>query len=261
MDPLAPRVAQRFAGEVVKLVPKPHGPQIEINGKHYVLSTDSGPLMGDLAEKQEPSEGGARIISPPEHANKWRYLWAYNTDEQVLAMWRVSDGDEKVWENAKHAGSQIIRLDKKGQLNRVKAQEFHAIVAWMRKKTQEVLEALKESVEANKDDAEKALDVLVREYFDKHVKHHIEKGLADVARGAHPFGFKPYDPKAEHVSIDRQASVYVISQILKKEMAEPKVEAWLRQHKFDMNAVHNQALEWAIGDVRDAAFEKYLPPR
>lgn len=261
MDPLAPRVAARFAGEVVKLVPKPHGPKVEIGGHHYVLSTDSGPLAGDLAERFEAPEGGARVIGPPEHANKWKFLWAYDTDNQVLAMWRVSDGDEKVWESAKHAGSTIVKLDKKGQLNRVGGSEFHQIEAWMHKRTEETIEALKESVEANKDATEKELDRLVREYFEKHVAHHMERALADVAKGATPIGFKPHDPKAQHVSLVRQASVYVIGQILKRMMSEAKVEEYLRQHKFDTAAVHNQALEWAIGDVRDEAFEKYLPPR
>jgi hypothetical protein len=261
MDPLAPRVAARFAGEVVHLVPKPQGPKVEIGARHYVLSTDSGPLAGDLEERIAPPEGGARIISPPPHANKWRYLWAYDTEAQVLAMWRVSDGDEKVYENAKSAGGQIARLDRKKQLNRVPTSEFRAIEAWMKKRTHETIEELKRVVEDNKDDAEKTLDTLVKEYFAKHVEPLIVHALANIQRGATPIGFKPYDSKAEHVSVERQASVFVISNIVKRQMTDAKVETWLRQHKFDLNAIHNQAIEWAIADVRDVAFEKYLPPR
>jgi hypothetical protein len=261
MDPLAAKVAARFAAEVVKLVPKPHGPKIEIAGKHYVLSTDSGSLAGDLAEPVTPAEGGARLIPPDPHANKWRYLWAYDTDAQVLAMWRVSDGDEKVWENAKHAGNQIIHLDKKGQLNRVSASEFHQIEAHMRKRTEETLEELKAIVEQNKSDDEKALDGLVREYFHKHVAPLIKRSIHDIQHGATPIGFKPHDPKAQHVSIERQATVFVISHIIKREMSPAKVETYLRQHKFNPEMLDPQSLEWAIGDVQDAAFEEYLPPR
>jgi len=63
------------------------------------------------------------------------------------------------------------------------------------------------------------------------------------------------------VSIARQASVFVISRVMKHEMTEAKIEAYLRQHKFDPEAIHNQSIEWAIQDVQDEAFEKYLPPR
>ncbi len=248
MDPLAHRVAARYAAQVVPFKPKPHGPKIEIGGKHYVLSTDSGPPMGDLAENLT-------------HANKWRYLWAYNTDAQVVAMWRVSDGDEKVYDNAKHASPQIIKLDKKGQLNRVSEAEFRSIESFMRKRGQETIEALKKVVEENKTESEKNLDELVRQYFDQHVMHHIERAISDVKRGVIPFGFKPYDPKAEHASIQRQAASFVIGQIFKREMSPPKVEAYLRQHNFDLESVHLQSIEWAIGDVQDAAFETYLPPR
>src|SRR5271167_4401196 len=99
MDPLVFRVAARFAAEVVQLRPQAvPGPKLEIGGHHYALSTDSGPLMGDIAEALTPQgEGGARLIHSPG-SNRWRYLWAYDTDNDVVAMWRASDGDEKLYE-------------------------------------------------------------------------------------------------------------------------------------------------------------------
>lgn len=261
MDPLTLQVAARFAAEVIQFRPRTSGPKLEIGGKHYGLSTDSGPLAGDLAEPPVQGEGGARLISPPEHSNKWRYLWAYDVDNQVLGMWRVSDGDEKVYDSAKHAGAQIVRLEKKGQLNRVSGPEFRAIEAWMHRKTQETIEDLKRVVEENKSSNEKELDQLVHEYFQKHVSHRIERAISDIERGATPIGFKPYDPAGKHVSVERQAAVYVIGQILKHEMSEAHVETYLRQRGFDLESIHNQSVEWAIGDVRDEAFEAYLPPR
>jgi hypothetical protein len=262
MDPLALRVAARFAGDVVELRPRPGAPKLQIGARHYVLSTDSGPLMGDIAEALAPAEGGgARLIAPPEHANKWRYFWAYNTDEQVVAMWRASDGDEKLYDSAKHQGPQIIRLEKKGQLNRVTAEEFKQIDSFMRKRQHESIEDLKRIIEENKGEADKHLDALARSYFNAHVVPHIEKALSDVKSGATPFGFKPYDPKGAHVSVARQASVFVIGQIMKREMSVAKLETFLRQHHFDLEAVDPQALEWVIADIADEAYETYLPPR
>ena len=209
MTPLPHKIAIRFAGEVVELRPKAApGPKLTIGGKHYALSTDSGPLMGDLAEILTPEEnsGGARVIHGPG-GNKWRYLWAYDAENDTVAMWRASDGDEKLYDTGKHAGTYLVRLTKKGQLNRVTPQEF------------------------------KAID------------------------GAIPFGFKPYDPKAEHSSIERQAISFIVGRTVKKEMTDAKLETYLRQHKFDPESVHPQMLEWAVGDVLDAAYERFLPPR
>lgn len=264
MDPLVQRVVARFrAANVVQLRPRQSGPKIEIGGHHYALSTDSGPLAGDLAEELTPTEGegGARLIAPPPHANKWRYLWAYDTDNQVLAMWRVSDGDEKVYDNAKHQGTQIIRLEKKGQLNRVDAAGFHQIDGFMHRRTQDTIDELKRIVQENKGDAEKTVDLLAHNFFEKNVAHHIEHAISNIERGAIPLGFKPYDPKGDAVSIKRQACSFVIGQIFKKEMTEAHLEAYLRQHKFDLDSVHNQVIEWALGDIRDEAYERYLPPR
>jgi len=260
MDPLAFRVAARFSAEVVQLRPKAvPGPKLNIGGQHYALSTDSGPLMGDLADVPESGEG-ARLIHLPG-STKWRYLWAYDTDNDVVAMYRVSDGDEKLYESGKSAAGYIHRLDKKRQLNRVNALEFRHIENFMRHRAQETIEELKKVVEENKDDAEKTVDRLTREYFEKHVEPHIARAVSDVMRGATPIGFKPYDPKGAVVDVKRQAAVFIITRIFKKEMTQAHVEAYLRQHKFDLESIHNQTIDWAIGDVRDEAFEKYLPPR
>lgn len=261
MDTLAQRIAARFAAEVVQLRPQAvAGPKLTIGGKHYVLSTDSGPLMGDLTEVLAPQEGGPRVIHGPG-GNKWRYLWAYDTENDTVAMWRASDGDEKLYDTGKHAGVYLARLTKKGQLNRVTPQEFKAIDAAMRKRQHETIEELKTVVESNKDDNERQLDKLVQAFFEKHVVPLIERAVSDVQKGAIPFGFKPHDPKGEHVSIERQATSYVVGKVVQKAMTEPKVEAYLRQHGFDPDSVHNQSLEWAIGDVRDMAYERFLPPR
>ena len=263
MTPLPHKIAIRFAGEVVELRPKAApGPKLTIGGKHYALSTDSGPLMGDLAEILTPEEssGGARVIHGPG-GNKWRYLWAYDVENDQVAMWRASDGDEKLYDTGKHAGAYLVRLTKKGQLNRVTPQEFKAIDVFMKKRAHETLEELKQIVETNKNDQERQVDVLAKAFFEKHVVPLIEHQISDVKKGAIPFGFKPYDPKAEHSSIERQAISFIVGRTVKKEMTDAKLEAYLRQHKFDPESVHPQMLEWAVGDVLDAAYERFLPPR
>jgi hypothetical protein len=258
MDPLAMRVAARYAGEVVQLRPHQSGPKIEIAGKHYALSTDSGPLMGDLMERLAPAEGGPRIIEPPEGGNKWKFLWAYDTDAQVLAMWRVSDGDEKFWDNAKAHAAHIVKLDKRGQLNRVDSSAMRQIESFMHHRMHETIEDLQRAVEEYKSDADKLLDKHVREFFATHVKHHVEAAVAKVMHGAIPIGFKAFDPKG---NVQRQAASFVIGQVLKRDMSEEKVEAYLHQHGFDMKSVDPQALEWALADQRDKVFEEFLPPR
>ena len=263
MDPRPHRIAVRFAGDVVELRPKAvPGPKLTIGGKHYALSTDSGPLMGDLAEILTPEEssGGARLIHGPG-GNKWRYLWAYDDENDTVGMWRASDGDEKLYDTGKHAGVYLVRLTKKGQLNRVTPQEFKAIDAYMKKRQHDTLEELKEIIERNKDDNERQLDTLVTTFFEKNVVPHIERALSDANRGAVPIGFKPYDPEGQDVPVARQRAVHVVTQVMKREMSESKVEAYLRQHGFDLDSVHNQTLDWAIGDMRDKAYERFLPPR
>jgi hypothetical protein len=260
-EPLVHRIAVRFAAEVLELQPRAvSGPKLNIGGKHYVLSTDGGPLANDLTEMLTPQEGGPRFIQTPG-GNKWRYLWAYDAENDTVVMYRVSDGDEKLYDTGKHAGLYLVRLAKKGQLNRVTPQEFKAIDAFMRKRSHETLEELKAIVEKNKTTNEHELDDLVRKFFEKHVVPHIERGIADANRGAVPIGFKSYDPEGKHVSVERQRAVFIVTQTMKREMAEPKVEAWLRQHRFDIDSVDTQSLEWALQEMHEEAYERFLPSR
>ena len=252
-----------IAGEVVPFKAKPGVPTLAIGGRKYVLSTDGGPL-GDRVDDDlmEDSPLGARLIRPSAEANKWRYLWAYDTDRQTLTMWRVSDGNEKTSASASSKQAQIVALDKKGQLNRVTNEEFRRIEKEMRRREDDTMDALKASIESMKSDAVKELDALVREFFEKKVYPILMRRLDEVRRGITPIGFRP-DPldadDDENWRLRRQSS-HVLVDTFRRLMSEEQVEAWLTQKRFPLDLIHNQDIQWTIDDVRDDAV-KYLPER
>lgn len=263
MDPKAPKVVERYAAAVLPFKAKPSVPKLAIRGDKYVLSTDGGPLGDRMDDDTAESPFGARIIRPDSAANKWRYLWAYDTDKQIVVMWRISDGSEKVWMPAKSAGHYIVRLEKRGQLNRVSHSDFRIIETEMSHREEDTIRALQKSIEEAKTTAERQLDKLVRAYFEKVALPKLQRGLADVRSGATPIGFKPFGPALEGDEgwLLRQKSSHILGAVFRREMDVEKVINWLVQQKFDPSFVDPQAIEWAIGDIRDEAADKYLPPR
>ena len=253
----------RTAGDVVPFKPRPGVPTLTIGGRKYVLSTDGGPL-GDREDdaSMEESPLGARLIKAPEGANKWRYLWAYDTDRQTIAMWRVSDGNEKLDDSARSQQGRIVALEKKGQLNRVTSGEFRAIEKEMRRREDEALRQMQESLEEAKSGAERRLGALVGEYFDGKVLPLLLRGLEDVQRGVVPIGFKPFGPAedGDEAWLLRQRSSHVMGKLFQRLMTVDQVEAWLIEQGFDLGMVDPQSVQWAIDDVRDRAVE-YLPAR
>ena len=273
MDPKAPkivrrymeapaRVVERYAAAVLPFKARPGVPTFKVRGDKYVLSTDGGPLGDREDDADQPSYGG-RLIGPDPNANKWRYLWAYDTEKQIVAMWRISDGSEKVEMPARSAGAYIVRLEKRGQLNRVTTAEFRAIRSEMEHQEDEAIKSMQETLDAAKGAAEKQLDGLVRAYFEKEALPVLQRGLSDVRDGATPIGFKPMGPAAQgdEAWLLRQKSSHVLGQVFRREMDVDKVIGWLVRQGFDPFRVHDQAIDWAIGDVQDMAAEKYLPPR
>lgn len=265
---LARNVLVRYAGAVVPFKPKTGVPYETIAGRRYVLSTDGGPLgdrddpndMGWMG-RSDGEGGGARIIDVPQTGSKFKYLWAYDTDKQYVAMWRVTDGNEKFGGRASSEQARIVRLDKKGQLNRVTHEEFRKIEMEMRKREDDTMRALQKSIEDNKDEATKLVDQYVREFFDKYVESKLNRALDAVERGATPMGFKPFGPgESDPEWRKRQMASHVLGQIFQREMTLDKVEEYLRGRGIDVEAA-GQWVNWAIDDVRDAAAEKFLPPR
>lgn len=251
------------AGAVVPFKPKPGVPVLLVGGRKYALSTDGGAL-GDRVDDDPMKDSplGARLIRPPTGANKWRYLWAHDTDRQTLTMWRVSDGNEKTSASATSQQARIVALDKKGQLNRVTNEEFRRIEKEMRRREDDTMGALKASIESMKSDAVKELDAFVREFFEEKVYPILMRRLDEVRRGITPIGFRP-DPlnadDGEGWRLRRQSS-HVLGDTFRRLMSEEQVEAWLTQKGFPLNLIHNQDIQWTIDDVRDDAV-KYLPER
>lgn len=263
MDPLSPRIVARFAGAVVPFKPKPGVPTVVIGGQKYVLSTDGGPL-GDREDDEAlaaESPFGGRLIMPAPGANKWRYLWVYDTDKKYVVMWRASDGNEKAAGSDKHFLSEILKLDKKGQLNRVTHREFQVIEREMTRRADAELEALKETVEEMKSDYQREIDRLAGVYYKTLVVPKIEQAIRDVRQGAIPLGFEFNSriPRSE----EHQKTTFVIARILTREVTEDKLDEYIQKQGIDTQApnVDLQAVYWAAGDLRERAYEEFLPPR
>ena len=255
------RVLRRFlAGAVVPFKPRPGVPALTIGGRKYALSTDGGPL-GDREEdddQPEVGEGGAQLIQGPA-GTKWRYLWVYDTEKQVVAMWRATDGNEKVWGSARSEMQTILKLDKKGQLNRVTTAECRKVEAHMQDLASDLLESMKRIIEDSKDDRGRGIDKAIKGLFEK-LRPTLERELDAVRQGATPMGFKPFSPE----NVERQAMTFVIGQFFRRNLDTDKVLAAIAPKIPSLDpelAGHYQDVQWAIDDVRDGAFDEYLPPR
>jgi hypothetical protein len=250
-------VARRFlAGDVVPFKARPGTPMLSIGGRKYALSTDGGPLGDREEDSDREEEFGARFIAPNSNANKWRYLWAYDTDKQLVGMWRVSDGSEKVYGPARSEMSTILRLDKKGQINRVTNAEFRKLDAYMKEAEEDTVESLKRIIEESKGVLEKAIDREIQKLWLK-LKPSLDRALSDVAKGAIPIGFKPFSTE----NIPRQTMTYAIGNWFKHNMSTESVlkviAPKIPQLDADL-AGHYQDVQWAIDDIRDQAYNTYL---
>jgi len=260
MEPLDDRVARRFlAGAVVPFKPRPGVPTLTIGGRKYALSTDGGPL-GDREDDERPQlPGEARLIQQAPGANKWRYLWLYDTEHQIVAMWRATDGNEKVWGTAKSEMQSIVKLDRKGQLNRVTTSECRKVEQHMRGMEQETAESLKAIIEDSKGAREHQIDKLVRGLFEK-LRPNLERELDAVRQGAIPMGFKPFSPE----NVERQAQTFVIGQFFRRNLNTEKVLGLIAPKIPSLDpelAGHYQDVQWAIEDVQDQTYDQYLPAR
>lgn len=239
--------AGRRAGVVLPFtsrVPK-NTHTILIAGVKYVLSTHWPGVMGDLTEDIPEMEGGARVIRQ-EGMDPWKYLWAYDTDKQILAMWRVSDGNNKEWGSARTAARTILLLEKKGQLNRVDNTQFRRIEAEMSRLERESEASLEKWVDELKTDFQRRVDVLVQEYFDTAVRPVMDRAVANVDAGAVPIGFKA---TGGGFPVDRQMKSFVTSRIYDKLFNLDKIDAYVQSHGVDLESGDIQATQWAQGDV------------
>jgi hypothetical protein len=246
------------AGPVVPFAPKkPRVPQVTIAGKKYNLSTFGGFVLGDREDDDlEESYQGARLIRPPPGANKWRYLWVFDTEKSIVAMWRVSDGNEKDWGPSSSQMSTVVSLERKGQINRVSNAEFRKIEAEMRKREHETIEALQKSVEDNKSQLTKEVDKLVEDYFESHVAPKLDRAISSVERGATPLGFD-YNERIPSTKKHQMIS-FAFYQTMKSEMPMNAVLKYLTSKGVDVDEA-GQWVDWAIQDVNEKAYAAYVP--
>jgi len=236
------RVVRRFlAGPVVPLRLKPGVPTIAIEGKKYVLSTEGGP--------NKESDADA----------KWSYLWALDTEKHVVAMWRASDGSEKVWGPARSEAAILVKLAKQGQVNRVSTTEFNRIDAYMKGVERDTIADLEKINETAKGDQDRAVDRELVTLWKK-LEPKLKAELDAVAKGATPIGFRPFRPE----NVERQAMTYVIGQFFRRNLDPEKMVGAMAAKipSFDPElASHYQSVTWAIDDLRDRVYEALLPSR
>lgn len=251
---LRDRLVQRFktAGGVVPLKPKTSGPTIAIGGRKYALS-DYWSVMEGLEESNDP-----RLILPEGPTNKFRYLWAFDTERRFLGMWRVSDGDEKAYGRENQHSRDLVVLEKKRQLNRVTTDEFRTIERFMKGRQADALASMKKYLEDNADEWDRESKRLVEEFFQKNVEPKLFEKFREIDQGVIPLGFKPREygrPPRE------QAKVHVAMGIMEREFSLKAVEAFVRTKGIDPSNPPGdfQALDWARHDVMDAFYEAHFP--
>lgn len=251
------RVVMRYlaAGDIVGL---PKRNLITIAGRKYALSNDGGPLgLGDEEDPGMVPQGGARLIVSPQ-ANKWKYLWVYDTDKQIVSMWRTTDGNNKVWGSARSLSHDVMRIEKKRHLNRVDHDEFRKIEREMDRRLDENTKALEQLVKDNETDFQKRVNEETQAYFDKVVRPEVERAISIAQSGAALLGFKPHSPEG----LDRQRQSYALGQVFKRLFTEDKVEAYLKHVGLDVETSNDsQAAHWAVTDITYAAYDEYLPSR
>lgn len=256
-DDLGKEVAQRWAAKIIPFEGKPKGPTLAIGGAKFVLSTHSGGLMGDLEGlgTQEPEGEGAKLILGPM-SNKWKYLWALNVDRKTLCMWRASDGNEKHYGSSNDDGVLIAKLDQKKQLNRVSDEQFRRIEAYMEEQARDNLASLRKFVEENESNYQKQVNTLAQEFFHKRIEPTLVRKIEEARKGVLPFGFK-FNPSIPRDK-EHQAIVYLIGDLTGKELTPEKVDDYLRSKGLDVDNNDGQASYWAVNDIRDALYDKYV---
>jgi len=253
----AARIARRFKQGVgvVQLKPKgPRVPSVLIHGRKYALS-NYWPMLSDMSE---PEEGGARVIDVGG-AGRYSWLWVYDTDRKVLAMWRYSDGDDKFFDRASSHAHLIVTLEKKGHLNRVTHEEFKLVEREMGHRYDSALKALKEIAETNATDWDRQVKDILTKHFEDEIYPNIDRQLENLKKGVMPFGFR-YN---EHIpkSREEQMQTFVVTQVLSKFTQAMAYDLVSKETGFNAyeppDGGDNQAVQWTWNDLVEATYEKY----
>jgi len=256
---MSKRVASRWAGDVPmapgRTTPRPKH-TVTIGGRKYALSADGGPL-GDQLESLA-DEGGARLVDIPAFMKPepYRFLWAYDTEDGSVSMWRVTDGNMKVWGSAKSFSSKIVALDRKGEINWVTSAEMTRLNQAMQKKEREQLRSLQKWLAENASEYQKLVDQVAWDVFNNDIKPGIDRRLSEAKRGVVPPGFKEDEHK--YRSREEQLRSHILTEELSAFTTEA-IENEVRSRGVDPDAKGHdiQAAYWALNDVMQAVWEKY----
>ena len=258
----ARRVALRYArvaGRVLDFGRRSVRPKhpIKINGNTYALSDYAGSM---LSSPDDDGDGeGARLIRGPAHSQPYRYLWIFDSDRGDLGMFRVTDGSEKVWGKADRMVREIMLLDRKGELNRVSTSEARSITRAMRKKEDNALSELKEWSKELETDYQQFVNQVAADVFNAEIAPEIRRRLAEVNQGVVPFGFKVVEGLLNiGKSAEEQMQGHVVSQVLDG-FTTKMIDAEVRRRGVDPDGEDIQASYWALNDIRDDAWERFVP--
>ena len=261
---MAKRVASRWAGTLIQFPTRaaPARPKhtVTLGGKKYALSADGGPLGDQLEALSGGGEGGAQVVGVPDsmRPEPYRFLWAYDTEDGSVAMWRVTDGNSKVWGSADGFVEKIVALDRRGELNRVTSAEMAKLDRAMRKKERDQLQSMKKWLAENATEYQTFVDKVAWDVFHRDVEPGIKKRLHDAKRGVVPFGFKVDESQLDYRPRDRQLSAHILTEEMEK-YTVGLIEDEVRSRGIDPDAPGHdiQAAYWAMNDVAQAVWEKY----
>ena len=256
---------EKRAGRLLEFPSRqPRAPKhsITLGGTKYALSSDGGPL-GDMLDEpwEEGHDGeGPKVIQAPVSSRPvpYRFLWAYDTERGDVGMWRVTDGNEKVYGGADNFRGKLVKLDGIGELNRVTTAEMRTIEREMRKKEDEHTRMLQDWVKDHEDDYQRFVNQVAQEVFDRDIAPAIERRLSELKKGVIPFGFKVIESILEHEDEQAQMRGHVISGETAR-FTPDLVEAEIRRRNVDPEAEghDNQAAHWAIGDIVTEAWRRF----
>ena len=250
------------AGAVVPLRPdyqtrNPH--TVRIRGGLYYRS-DFFPMldsvMDDLAGGEE-TEGGAQLIDMARtEKSRFRYLWLLDTERNILVMWSIREGNEKTYDHT--PSPTVVRaLDKKMQLNRVNTRTFKEIEAFMDRRAQATMRALKKTVKNLETDYQRQANGLVEEFFNEEFRPKLDQAMRIANGDTSILGFTPNMGIIEHYDLKRQRRSFLYEKIMSGFTVQT-AEKYAVDHGFDLDAGDNQAVYWAVNDIIMGAAGHYI---
>ncbi len=257
---IARTVADRYAAQMLQFKQKPKH-FITILGERYALSDDQdfvGDIADDMTGDESPEDEGARLIDLGGPEDPWRFVWLLNTDKQQVSVYRVTDGDLRAEGPARTFTRALARLDAKGQINRVDGNTERRLAQHFEKIADEHAARLEAWIEAGKDEFQRNVDRLVREFFDRKIAPKIKDVLEDLDEGVHPFGFEFNDKIVHWKDEAAQKRMFVVSREMEK-FNLPAIDAYLRSKGLNLEApgMDSQAAYWAMHDVIQDAYRQF----